>query len=198
MEAVTVLDRHAEAREERARKSAELLLWWDCLVTVVEEIRDLMLQALVMGEIIRHVADVMVGAHEHQMVGPREERPDGFDLGSARFLAGAEGVEADDDERVDFVENACIERSDTAIICHTLDFCHRQAGQRLGQFDEGGKIPLHDVVKESCYALVESYRISQFVISRIAHPATFKERWKAILDHLERCLDLARPAPGVG
>jgi hypothetical protein len=131
------------------------------------------------------------------MVGMREERPDGFDLRSRRLLSGAEGVEADDDERVDFVENARIENGDTAIICYTLDFCHRKAGQRLGQFDESRKIPLHDVVEESCDALVELHRIGQFVISRIGHPATFEERRKAILDHLERSTDLARPAPGV-
>jgi hypothetical protein len=89
MESEPVFHRHAEAREERARESAELLLWRDCLVTVVEEIRDLTLQPLIMGE-TRHVAYVMVGAYEREMIGVREERPGGFDLRSTRFLAGAE------------------------------------------------------------------------------------------------------------
>jgi hypothetical protein len=79
MESVLVLHRHAEAREESARESAELQLWRDCLVTVVQELRYLTLQAFVVGK-IRHVADVMVGTHE--MVGLRQERPDSFDLGS--------------------------------------------------------------------------------------------------------------------
>jgi len=52
-----VFDRHVKAGEERAREGTELLLRRDRLVSVVEEVRDLPLQALVMRE-VRHIADV--------------------------------------------------------------------------------------------------------------------------------------------
>jgi hypothetical protein len=53
------------------------------------------------------------------------------------------------------------------------------------------------VVEETTDTLIELGRIGQFLKSRIAHAAAFKKRRKAILDHLERRLCLARPAPSV-
>jgi hypothetical protein len=99
MEPVAILDWHADSGEERARESAEPLLRRDCLVAVVQEVRELTPEALVVGNIGR-VANVMVGAHEGEMVGLRKERLEGFGFGSRNFLAGAEGIEADDDESI--------------------------------------------------------------------------------------------------
>ena len=75
-----ILHRHTKAGEERAREAAELLLWRDSLIPVVEEVRHLALQALVMGK-IRHIADVMVWADENEIVRLREKLPDSLDLG---------------------------------------------------------------------------------------------------------------------
>ena len=148
-----ILDRRAKAGEERAREAAELLLRRDRLVPVVEEVRHLPLQALVMGK-IRHIANVMVWADENEIVRLREKLPDSLDLGTRRNLAGPERVEADDDERVGAIENS-VERRDIAVIRHALDLHHRLAGQRLSLFDEGSEVALHDVVEEASNALIE-------------------------------------------
>jgi hypothetical protein len=99
MKPVAVLDRDTKAREQRAGEPAEHLLWRDGLVAVVEKIGELTPHKLVMGK-IGHIADVVMRTHEGETIGPCEERSNGFDFGFAGFLAGAEGVEADDDEDV--------------------------------------------------------------------------------------------------
>jgi hypothetical protein len=60
------------------------------------------------------------------------------------------------------------------MVRHPLHFHHRLSRQRLGQFNEGGKIPLHDVVEEPTDALIELGWIGQLLKSRIAHAAAFK------------------------
>jgi hypothetical protein len=71
------------------------------------------------------------------------------------------------------------------------------AGLCAGQFHKGGEIPLHDVVEEAGNALIELRRVGQILESRKAHPATFEERRKPVLNDPERRSDLARPAPGI-
>jgi len=154
------------------------------------------LHALVMGQ-VRHIADIVVGADEHEMVWLREEFPHGRDFGCAGTLTGPERIEADDDERVDAIENAPIQHSETAIIRHALDFRHGLACQRPGQFDEGTEIVLHNVIEKACHTLVEPRRIRQLRVSRVAHPAALEERWKPVLDNIKWRPDLAWPAPSV-
>jgi hypothetical protein len=99
MKPVAVLDRDAEVREERAGESAEHLLRRDGLIAVVEKIRELTPHKLVMGK-IGHIADVVMRTHEGETVGLGKKPSNGFDFAVARFLASAERVEADNDERV--------------------------------------------------------------------------------------------------
>jgi hypothetical protein len=85
----TVLDRNAKASEERACETAEPLLRRDCPVAVVEKVRKLTLQTIVVSE-LGHVTNIVVWADENEMVGLREERLDRCNLGIPRFLPGTD------------------------------------------------------------------------------------------------------------
>jgi hypothetical protein len=89
MEPEAVLDRYAEAGKERACQSTELLLRRNRLIAVVQEVRQLAFQKLVMTE-ARHVADIVMRAYENQVVGLCEEFAHSLDFGTPGLLAGAE------------------------------------------------------------------------------------------------------------
>jgi hypothetical protein len=163
---------------------------------VVQEIRDLAFHALVVGK-LGDTADVVMRADEDQVIRLREEAAESLDLGVACLLTGADRVEADDDQGVGCIENACIERGQAAVSGAAFDLQHRLAGLGSRLFDKGGKIPLHDVIEEARHALVKPGRIRQFLESGVAQPAAFEQGRKPVLDHRERGADLALPAPGV-
>ena len=99
MKPVAVLDRDAQPREERACEPAEHLLRRYGFIAVVEKIRELTAKKLAMGK-VGDIANVVMRAHKGQMIGLREEFLHGFDFTFRGFLAGAERVKTDNDERV--------------------------------------------------------------------------------------------------
>ena len=87
MQPEAVFHGHAEPGQERAREFAEALLGRYSLIAVVEEVRYLPIQALVMRQ-IGHVTDVLVGTDEDKMVRLREEAASDTDV--ARLINGGE------------------------------------------------------------------------------------------------------------
>ena len=68
MQSEGVLHRDAEAAQKRASESAEALLGRNRFVSMVQEVRYLPFQSLVMRK-IGHVTDVMVGTDKNEMIG---------------------------------------------------------------------------------------------------------------------------------
>jgi hypothetical protein len=73
---------------------------------------------------------------EDEMVGIVEERANGGDFFGACGLPRAQGIEADDDERVDITEHM-IQRRLRAIVGDTFDFENRMAGLGSHLFGKG-------------------------------------------------------------
>ena len=88
MQPEAVLHAYAEPCQKRASESAEALLGRNRLISMVEEVRYLPFQSLVMWQ-IGHVTDVMVGTDEDKMVWVREEPANSLHFSAARVLAGA-------------------------------------------------------------------------------------------------------------
>lgn len=158
MQSEAVLHGHAEAGQKRASKSAEALLWRNRLISMVQEVRYLPIQSLIMRK-IGHVTDVMVGIEKHKVVGVREKSSNSLHFGTTRILVSAKRVKADDDECIDSIENGRIEVGSPAVFDHPLNFDHWMTGLRAGLFREGGEVLLHDMVQEAADALVEASRI---------------------------------------
>ncbi len=109
MQPEAVLHGDAEPGQQRASESAEALLRRNGLVAMMQEIRLLALQLLVMGN-IRHVADVVVGPDEDKVVRPGEKLADGGHFGGAGRLTRSKRIEADHDQRIGRGEDGIVQR----------------------------------------------------------------------------------------
>ncbi len=194
-QAEAVFDRHAEPGEQAAREAAEALARRNAGIAMVQMLGDLPVLAGLPGG-LRGFPDVMMRADEDRMIGIVEEAPDRRDFRLGRHLAGAEGVEADDDDGVR-VRNCCVvEQRRGAVLVHAFDLDDGMLGQRAGQLGESGEIRLLDVVEEASDALIDIAAVRQALISGIEEPAQLEDRREAIFDDGQWRARLRRMAPG--
>jgi hypothetical protein len=140
MQPEPVFHRNAKSGQERAREAAEALLRRDGPIPVMEKLRERKILPIVVRKPLG-LADVVMGADEGEVARDREERADGIHFGGARLLPGTQRIEADDDERVDRLEEPLVEGTAATVAALALDLVHRVARRRAGQSDE-----IHEVL----------------------------------------------------
>ena len=118
----------------------------------------------------RVVAEVVVRRDHQKIAGNFKEVAQGVELVGIQALAGAEGVEADDDESVEAGDELARERRVGPVGRDSLHFQDRRAGGDAGELDEVDEVAAQDVVEEPADALVEAPRFGQFGIVRIKDP----------------------------
>lgn len=113
----------AKPGEKRAGEAAKLLARRYRFVAVMKKLGKLALVAFLIGQ-IRHIADIVMRADEDEMIGVREKGAEGLDFGARGRLAGAEGIEADNNHRIGIANGRSVERGELAVIRHALNLRH--------------------------------------------------------------------------
>ena len=177
-----VLHAHAEPCQKRASEPAKAVLGRNGPISVVQEVRYLPFQSLVMWQ-IGHVTDVVMGTYEDKMIRMGKKPANSLYFGSTCILVGAKRVQADDDERVSRIEKSRIELGSRSIVGHPFDLDDRMTGLRTGLFHKGREVLLHNMIQEAADALVKASRVGKRFKSRVEHPSDLKERRKPVFDN---------------
>ena len=99
----------------------------------------------------RVVAEVVVRRDHQEIAGNFKEVTQGVELVGIRALAGADGVEADDDECVEAADGLARERRVGPVGRDSLHLQDQRAGGDAGALNEVDEVAAQDVVDESAW-----------------------------------------------